>query len=159
MEIVTWGFDSGIFSNIGALSMYAEPDGDVWIKVHLEEFTIKKFVGTSLCDFEGLAPFSSVDFHWSGGPSDSNCGTCTEWKVVEPISLGFSFSGNVVEPVEDLYLFDSMTTDLYDKDATKVYFDGGCATDCDLFVAYTDATDGRAYYLPDYTPDGTEEQL
>lgn len=159
MEIVTWGFDSGIFSSLGGNSLYAEPDGDIWIKVHLEEFTIKKFTGTSLCSFEGLAPFSSVDFHWSGGPSDSNCGACTEWKIVQPFSFSFTLGGNAVTPVEDLYVYDTMVTDLFDKNGARSYVDGGCSTACDLVVDYTDADDNRAYYLPDYVADGTEEEL
>ena len=103
--------------------------------------------------------FLVLIFTGQGGPSDSNCGTCTEWEIVEPISLSFTLSGNSVTPIEDVYLYDTLVTNLYNKDASRTYIDGGCSTSCDLVVDYLEATDNRAYYLPDYTPDGTEEQL
>jgi len=160
MEVVTWGFDSGIFSTIGGVSLYAEPDGDIWTKVHLEEFTVKKFTGQSLCTFEGLNGFSSVDFHWSGGPSDSNCGTCTVWKIADPIDWEFTFGGNPVQAVQDVYVYDSITTDMYDKNTVRVYTDGGCISECQEVINYSAATSGLAYLLPEsYTPDGTEDTI
>lgn len=160
MEVVTWGFDSGVFGSFGnTIQAYYAPDGEIWTNIHLEEFTIKKFTGTSLCAFQGLTPMSSVDFHWSGGPDDSNCGICNEWKISEPIELGLTFNGAEAEVYENLYVYNNITYGFTDKNNERAYIDGDCVPSCAPLIRIKEAFSGYGYLLVDYTPDGTENQL
>ena len=159
MEVVTWGFDSGVFGSFGSLQTYYAPDGEIWMNVHLEEFTIKKFTGSSLCVFEGLTPMSSVDFHWSGGPDDSNCGICNEWKISEPIQLGLTYNGAEAEVYENLYVYNDVTYNFTDKNNQRAYIEGDCIPSCPPLVSIKQSSTGHGYLLIDYTPDGTEDNL
>ena len=100
LEIVTWGIDSGRWGSnpIGVLGGasdspkdYYPPDGLIDVNIHLEEFSIKEFESTSLCEFEGINPFASFDLGLSGGiPLGSECEYCPSWEVANANSYSYT---------------------------------------------------------------------
>ena len=111
LEVVTWGLDSGRWTSNALVLLtggedensakdYIPPDGNIPVKVYLEEFTIRESQTEDLCEFESINPFSSLDFGISGGlPQAGVCNYCPDWEVaIAPSYIYYDENGSTLTP-------------------------------------------------------------